>query len=338
MGNNELGIYDGCYVELRNGDVVGPVTRDTNEKEDDYIWDARGAKISWTRNGNEWHSGEGPNDIIRVIDPIKLSPKNPYAKFESAVSATIPPHVTTAAMEAGIKANPAYEQFVNAILTAGFEAQYGIEFVGVGEKPAIDMDALYEEISTGLKGNKGYLERAESAQEVIRSIANKMVAYFGRSADRKNESENRIQDSEKVKGGLSEIPSVVFPLKGYDLSQIGSALRYFLVGLGESRGATLKGVWLKDRHELEATFVDESGASIPVHIEVPKGFEFPWRSQETEKVIEPTIPSSAEIDETIRQCVTEWRKTDNGTAFTPPSRYIAGAIHKMLSDRFRDDF
>lgn len=42
--------------------------------------------------------------------------------------AELPPHVLAAAKEAGLKASPAYDEFVNAIVSAAFKSQYAVEF------------------------------------------------------------------------------------------------------------------------------------------------------------------------------------------------------------------
>jgi hypothetical protein len=206
---SELGIYEGCYVELRNGDVVGPVKIRPYNRErapsafyDDRIceWNPRG---QWT-DGDENH----PKNIIRAVskEAVKLAVSKEYGEFTKP-KATIPPHVLSAAMGAGIKAEPAYEQFVSAILEAGFKAQYGIEFVGVAEKPAaspVTHSEIKSVLMTPFTGRGRKVVGAEweyvdvKADEIMRLLESKS----------KNESEDRIQDSEKAKGGLSGLTTL----------------------------------------------------------------------------------------------------------------------------------
>lgn len=203
---SHLGIYEGVYAELRDG-RISKVTRANGGWKIDVGSDTPAGITHLYYSGKEYPGGdpESPRDIIRVLTPAEVSKrtgKHPFAKPED-VQATIPPHVLSAAMDAGIKADPAYEQFVNAILKAGIAAM-GDRDVPMGEKDPIDMDALCEEISSGLNGNKGFLERPEAAQQHIRNAAERVVKHLSDKQIPKNESENRIQDSEKARGGLSE--------------------------------------------------------------------------------------------------------------------------------------
>jgi len=209
---SELGIYEGCYVELRNGAVVGPVKR--SSKDMGWPWYINEGAPCWSDKGYigyiAFHDLLSPEDIVRVMpkDSVKLTMSKTYGDFSKLGKAAIPPHVTKAAMVAGIKANPAYEQFVNAILTAGFNAQYEIEFVPVAEQAPIAVtDELLEQMAS-VFGDKGFYELGDTAQQKLRGAADCAVAFFGGKELPKNESENRIPDSEKPIGGLSAIPSV----------------------------------------------------------------------------------------------------------------------------------
>lgn len=207
---SELGIYEGCYVELRNGDVVGPLSQDVPYFR--KIWKLQGQKRWWNSDGSPHGTTEEGVNIIRVMpkDAIKLTMSKTYGDFTKLGQATIPPHVTKAAMDAGIKADPAYEQFVNAILTAGFKAQYGIEFVPVTEQAPVSVtDELLEQMAS-VFGDKGFYELGDTAQQKLRGAAECAVAFFGgNQVVPKNESENRIPNSEKTKGGLSDLRSEV---------------------------------------------------------------------------------------------------------------------------------
>jgi hypothetical protein len=203
---SELGIHEGCYVQLGNGDVVGPVQmRPYNrERAPSAFYDDR--ICEWNPRG-QWTDGDdnNPKNMIRVVskEVLKLAVSKEYGQL-SGLKATIPPHVLQAAMGAGIKAEPAYEQFVSAILEAGFKAQYGIEFVPVGEKPTVEVtDELLEQIAS-VFGDKGFYEWSDVGQQKIRGAAECVISYIARSTNLKNESEIRIQDSEKTKGGPSD--------------------------------------------------------------------------------------------------------------------------------------
>lgn len=410
MGDNELGIYEGCYVELRNGEVVGPVNE--HQKNGLYQWRVFLPGVGWKTwtNSGTGRDTSGNFDIIRVIDDESPAGMSLLNSLPDATKATIPTHVLQAAMGAGIKADPAYEQFVSAILEAGIAAMGDVQVVG---QPEVDMDVLCEEISSGLPGEKGFLERPYGSQEHIRNIAGRMISFFGRSADPKNESENRIQDSEKPKGGLSQVADL--PLSDITIVFTGNTImpRDTLKGIAESLGAKVTGS--VHRHTTLVVYGPGAGSKLEKANEfsLPRMSEEAWlwvagrlgygkpeqvspygklsakttmvnpytltyaqtrmlddvkhsarddlvtvlrsmaanagsvlfshrqklkaAADEIERLRGCTIPSPAMIDETIRQCVTEWRKTDNGTAFTPPSRYIAGAVHKMLVDRAPTD-
>lgn len=208
---SELGIYEGCYVELKDNSVEGPLTNAKWSKNFPWRFAKKGYVECWKVTG-EHHESKLCN-IVRVLTLAEVAEhtgKHPFAKpepIEPAV-ATIPPHVLSAAMGAGIKVEPAYEQFVSAILEAGFRAQYGIEFVPVGKKPVVEItDELLEQIAS-VFGDKGFYEWSDVGQSKMRGAAECVIAFCGRSADPKNESANRIQDSERAKGGLSKLPSV----------------------------------------------------------------------------------------------------------------------------------
>jgi len=201
---SELGIYEGCYVELRNGDVVGPLNQDLPYFR--RIWKLQGQKRWWNSDGTPHGTVDEGVNIIRVMqkDSIKLTMSKTYGDFSKLGKAAIPPHVTKAAMVAGIKADPAYEEFVNAILTAAFKAQYEIEFVPVAEQAPIAVtDELLEQMAS-VFGDKGFYEWSDTAQQKLRGAAECAVTFFGGKQVPKNESENRIPDSEKPKGGLSD--------------------------------------------------------------------------------------------------------------------------------------
>ncbi len=163
---SELGIYEGCYVKLRNGDVVGPVNFHSNPAfvygDTSKVKSRHWAKLTAQAIGTKLHNSE---DIIRVLTKLETAQHlQPLELPKAAVQATIPPHVITAAMDAGIKAKPVYEQFVNAILKAGFQAQYGIEFVGRSGQPEVKpvpRHVIYNALDAAITGPKNGDSRRE---------------------------------------------------------------------------------------------------------------------------------------------------------------------------------
>ncbi|WP_425962631.1 hypothetical protein [Rhizobium nepotum] len=189
-GEIKLGIYEGCHVELRNGSMVGPVTRD-GFTPTPYIWDGPEG-ISWTSAGKVWVSEDNDRDIIRVVpkEALKLTMSKTYGQFSKFAQATIPPHVLSAAMDAGIRANPAYSDFVNAVLTAGFKAQYEIEFVPVVEKGVVDMDALSDAMTRALPSPRPLSECSDEMKDKMRRLAETAVSYLRDKQLPQNESES----------------------------------------------------------------------------------------------------------------------------------------------------
>lgn len=203
---SELGIYEGCYVQLRNGDVVGPI-KDRGDAHAGARWATVNPHRVWYHNGLWSVSTKTDLDIVQVIDQVNAVnvPVSDDVDAPMLGKPAIPPHVTKAAMDAGIKADPAYEQFVNAILTAGFKAQYEIGFVPVGEK-----DAAIEELEDRIDGLNSDLQSAvevafnRGAEDWVRM---NYPAQFARlmAAKAGNESDNRFPDSAEPKGGLSDL-------------------------------------------------------------------------------------------------------------------------------------
>lgn len=273
--NKDLGIYEGCYVELRNGDIEGPIGIKP-EPNDDIVFSRRNEDLNWWRDcGRSNRNREHAYDIIRVL-PKATTLHEKIADDFAAIErkATIPPHVTKAAMDAGIKAEPAYEQFVNAVLEAGLAAM-GDRVVPVGLQD-VEMDALCEEISTGLYGNKGFLERPEAAQQHIRNVADRVISYMADKRIPQNESENRIRDSEKTKGGLSDPTSP--PLEGVTICFTGALNmpRDTHKGIAESLGANVAGSVHK--HTTLVVFGPGAGSKLDKAVEhnIPRMSESAW--------------------------------------------------------------
>lgn len=202
---SELGIYEGCFVRLENGDVIGPMRKFLPPiGPERTLWrcDGEPSKSWWEENGRHLKQNSTRFDIVELVQTVDGVPIE-TDRF-GHLHATIPPHVTKAAMVAGIKADPAYEQFVNAILTAGFKAQYEIGFVPVTEQAPIDMDELCERLASALPAPKPLSECSDEMKAKLRKLGDAAVSYLGDKRFPKNESENRIPDSEKTKGGLSD--------------------------------------------------------------------------------------------------------------------------------------
>lgn len=236
---SELGIYEGCFVRLENGDVIGPMRKYLPPiGPERTLWrcDGEPSKSWWEENGRHLKQNSAKFDIVELVETVDGIPLEPGRLGH--VRATIPPHVTQAAMDAGIKADPAYEQFVNAILTAGFKAHYEIEFAPVGEQAPIDMDALCEQLARALPSPRPLSECSDEMKEKLRKLADAAVSYLGDKAFPKNESENRIPDSEKPKGGLSGLP-----LEGMTICFTGSMNMPVDThkGIAEALGAKVSG-------------------------------------------------------------------------------------------------
>jgi hypothetical protein len=345
---SELGIYEGCYVELRNGDVVGPVKR--SEGDMGWPWHIKEGVPCWTDEGFiGFHDLPSPEDIVRVIDSADMVSVPPSDRSEApqGVVSTIPPHVTKAAMDAGIKAEPAYEQFVNAILTAGFKAQYGIGFVPVAQPVPIDMDELCERLASALPVPRPLSECSDEMKEKLRKIAEAAVSYLSEPTGYpENESEKRISDSEKPKGGLSGLP-----LEGVTICFTGSMNTPVDThkGIAEALGAKVSG----SVHSNTTLVVLGVGAlsklDKAIELDLPRISESGWMwmarlvaaklGNESERRFclfeKPkgglsSIPSVREIHDQVLAEVTDWR-AKYGRDSMPSTFSIAQAFHRMLT-------
>lgn len=74
--NNPLGIFEGCYAKLRNGEIVGPFCY--VDKDKSIIRDLGKGSRTWWRDGFYLGSST-PHifDIIRVIDPTPANESGP---------------------------------------------------------------------------------------------------------------------------------------------------------------------------------------------------------------------------------------------------------------------
>lgn len=367
---SELGIYEGCYAVLADGSFTGRIEQDVPYFK--KIWKEKDANRWWNADGSVYHQNQKGGAMMRVLTPAEaLKPQitNDQIQIEPKISATIPPHVLTAAMDAGIKAKPVYEQFVNAILEAGFQAQYGIEFVGRSEQPEVDINALCEEISASLPTPKGFLERPEASQQSIRNVAERVIAYMADKRIPKNESENRIQDSEKPKGGPSDIRSVIVDVlrddpQVRDITSLASASVEAInkaSGLCVDEGCPHHGephVCVDARPptfsiapDLIAIALDEAHLKSQNSGISTRSFQIKAISDlittEVAKygpkgMHNPHIPSVEIIDEAIKAAVREWRENhdpgeSHATMNAPPIALIAKKVHAVICNDAGED-
>jgi hypothetical protein len=67
VSKDDLGMYDGCYVELRDGTVRGPVARRTDVEPHMRPWLHKSE--AWFDNGGyRIQGGQSPWDVVRVVE------------------------------------------------------------------------------------------------------------------------------------------------------------------------------------------------------------------------------------------------------------------------------
>lgn len=144
---SDLGLYEGCHVQLRNGETKGPLQREKNAHAK-FPWSV--GKHSWTPTGGYFLGEADPRDIVSVIstDSIVETPAD-------QVTVAIREDVLAAAREAGLKARPAYDEFVSAIVESAFAAQ------SVTLAQPVVVDATTGQIGT----------LAPSLDEIVQTIA-----------------------------------------------------------------------------------------------------------------------------------------------------------------------
>ncbi|AEG53160.1 hypothetical protein Sinme_1413 [Sinorhizobium meliloti AK83] len=197
---SDLGLYEGCHVQLRNGETKGPLQREKNAHAK-FPWSV--GKHSWTPTGGYFLGEADPRDIVSVIstDSIVETPAD-------QVTVAIREDVLAAAREAGLKARPAYDEFVSAIVESAFAAQ------SVTLAQPVVVDATTGQIGT----------LAPSLDEIVQTIAAAREEWLSDlcsdedGLDRdfigpailrliegaQNESAPEIRPSEKTEGGQSD--------------------------------------------------------------------------------------------------------------------------------------
>jgi hypothetical protein len=164
----------------------------------------------WFPDGS-WHR-RGPRqlDIVKVgaaIDFMYPHVADP-SMLKDALPGVIPTGVLKAAMDAGIKANPAYEDFVRAILVAGMgearkhETPAPIERLEqIGTEP-YDSWNFSRDLCDKLKVFKACHPAMSTG-----AIASAFMRFFRENgwSEPQNESENRNRVSAELKGGLSDL-------------------------------------------------------------------------------------------------------------------------------------
>lgn len=198
----DLELYEGCHVQLRNGETTGPLQREKNAHAK-FPWSV--GKHSWTPTGGYFLGEADPRDIVSVIstDPI-------VETSADQVTVGIREDVLAAAREAGLKARPAYDEFVAAIVEAAFAAQESSLPLMVLKNPEhtgkcmftrIELQELLDPISTALTGGKQFDDHSPTAQEKIRNAATNVMRLIEGA---QNESAPEIRPSEKTEGGQSD--------------------------------------------------------------------------------------------------------------------------------------
>lgn len=199
---NKLGLYEGCYVELKNGEILGPLE---NDRDPDYPWNPVNMILpAWTPNGAYWKSGVAHQfDIVRVLPPkgATSEPQTEPAPVKQGMSEA----VLKAAMDAGIRTKPAYEDFVTAIVQAAF-AEAGRPIA-----PTLDRREVFNAIREKLVVNHRLIPPAtctELARHAIHALEVISPMIFGHTAEPKNESAPGSDAVRKNEGGQSDLEDI----------------------------------------------------------------------------------------------------------------------------------
>lgn len=197
---SDLKLHRGCYVQLRDGRIKGPLKYVEHALYPWQVSDSKHDDESWTENGRTYDGGPSPchTDIARVLgdhEYIKADAGNRLfmvIKNREAVA----PGVLKAAMDAGLKAPPTYELFVQAVVEAAFEA------VGKRERPVpyqITRQALH---AAAMKGLEARRDMASPNDEVAEVIVDEMTRLIN-MATSENESAPGSSAVPKTEGGQS---------------------------------------------------------------------------------------------------------------------------------------
>lgn len=197
---SDLGIYEGCYAELRNGIVRGPLRM--NDPCSLYRWEILGGKNdadSWDKDGRVYQGVDTVDDIVRVLSPEECFAKLGIivAPAKIGMSEGIATHVLQAAMEAGVKARPAYEEFVTAIVQTAFR-EAGKTMVPVPNR--MKLHAVIANVLRAKYPGKTSLECTDIARFASKAVMN---ALYGGTAQPKNESAAGPSAGQKTEGGQS---------------------------------------------------------------------------------------------------------------------------------------
>ncbi len=206
-----LEVRQGCQVQLRDGQTVGPITS-TNRRFKPWQCD----DLKWYHDGSFGLFPNHPFDIVRVVDRIQIESDQLILVSPpcEAFAKRLPPHVLKAAQEAGLKARPAYEEFVQAIVSAAFTA---------AEVQPIDISRVRPGSIDGLALQAAIEKRMQDTTPFVKDICRTaarvgldvlMEALDSARTRSRNESETEIRPSENSKGGQSD------QVQGADLSPI----------------------------------------------------------------------------------------------------------------------
>jgi len=116
-------LYEGCYVELNNGEIAGAV-RSLKSMATGFPWRTTISSVlhQWTDFGIH-HLADPSLDIRQVFNREQSVAAAERLRKHAVGNQEISQAVVDKGMEAGLKAKPAYEEFVRAILTAAL-AEY----------------------------------------------------------------------------------------------------------------------------------------------------------------------------------------------------------------------
>ena len=210
--NNPLGLYEGCYVILRNGMELGPIEKRPDIFSTTAPWQCRG--VIWYADGRYDIHDENDLDVVRVLTFSEIAHR--LGSIQQADTPTaeiaIPPHVLAAAREAGLKAVPAYEEFVEAIVRAAFQSQYAV-VLNMAVKtlnqsrpaPSITVEEIRDVMCANLPIDAPFDQRPKESQEVIMRCSNALMALL--------ESKDQIaapaeKHNFKIEPAISEKPEV----------------------------------------------------------------------------------------------------------------------------------
>ncbi|QXV73546.1 hypothetical protein [Rhizobium phage RHph_X2_30] len=264
----DLGLYEGCFVQLRDGRVVGPIEKAVSKW---YLY-AGERTLIWSRSGKS--TRDSSYDIIHVTYNPRL-PQLGNPPTEPAKPETVPEHVLAAAREAGLKARPAYDEFVAAIVDGALAAQAN------DWRPAMVLKdpertgnctfsegELLDAISEGFIGGKQFANHTDVAQGKIRNVAANVMRLIEGA---QNESETEIRPLKESEGGQSD-------LLFRPIDKLHPATRQFLQAIYPT--APLRAVEFLDGGRLRADYGNPMRPMASILVQVGKHGAIPMWIEE----------------------------------------------------------